>query len=78
MTEILLDAEWIIQRILFLETIAGVPGMVAATIRHLRSLRLMRRDAGWIHTLLEVRLVRYSVYSLLISCLRKPRTNACI
>lgn len=29
------------QRILFLESVAGVPGMVAATIRHLRSLRLM-------------------------------------
>lgn len=28
-------------RILFLETIAGVPGMVAATLRHLSSLRLM-------------------------------------
>ena len=27
--------------------------MVAATCRHLRSLRLMRRYAGWIHTLLE-------------------------
>ena len=31
----------ILQRILFLETIAGVPGMVAATLRHLTSLRLM-------------------------------------
>ena len=41
------------QRILFLESIAGVPGMVGATLRHLRSLRLMRRDSGWIHTLLE-------------------------
>jgi hypothetical protein len=40
-------------RILFLETTAAVPGMVAATIRHLQSLRLMRRDSGWIHTLLE-------------------------
>jgi len=30
-----------LQRILFLESIAGVPGMVAATVRHLRSLRLM-------------------------------------
>jgi hypothetical protein len=29
------------QRILFLETIAGVPGMVAAMLRHLTSLRLM-------------------------------------
>ncbi|KIO29229.1 hypothetical protein M407DRAFT_171617 [Tulasnella calospora MUT 4182] len=46
------DSRWLM-RILFLETVAGVPGMVAATLRHLRSLRLMRRDAGWIHTLLE-------------------------
>lgn len=46
------DAGWL-ARILFLESIAGVPGMCAATIRHLRSLRLMRRDSGWIHTLLE-------------------------
>ncbi|KZT40661.1 AOX, alternative oxidase mitochondrial precursor [Sistotremastrum suecicum HHB10207 ss-3] len=46
------ESQWLM-RILFLESIAGVPGMVAATCRHLRSLRLMRRDAGWIHTLLE-------------------------
>ena len=31
----------IFQRCLFLETIAGIPGMVAATIRHLHSLRLL-------------------------------------
>ncbi|GAB1520813.1 inducible alternative oxidase 2 [Rhizoctonia solani] len=49
----LMTEEGWLMRILFLETIAGVPGMVAATLRHLRSLRLMRRDAGWIHTLLE-------------------------
>ncbi|KAL4250076.1 Alternative oxidase [Abortiporus biennis] len=46
------ETQWL-HRILFLESVAGVPGMVAATLRHLRSLRLMRRDAGWIHTLLE-------------------------
>ncbi|KJE93747.1 hypothetical protein CAOG_08785 [Capsaspora owczarzaki ATCC 30864] len=40
-------------RIIFLETVAAVPGMVGAMIRHLQSLRLMRRDHGWIHTLLE-------------------------
>lgn len=40
-------------RILFLETVAGVPGMVGAMHRHLRSLRDMRRDGGRIHTLLE-------------------------
>jgi Alternative oxidase len=40
-------------RVVFLETVAGVPGMVAGMIRHLHSLRLMRHDHGWIHTLLE-------------------------
>ncbi|KZT59555.1 alternative oxidase, partial [Calocera cornea HHB12733] len=49
---ILDDKAWL-ARILFLESIAGVPGMVAGTLRHLRSLRLMKRDGGWIHTLLE-------------------------
>lgn len=49
---ILDDKAWL-ARILFLESIAGVPGMVAATLRHLRSIRLMKRDGGWIHTLLE-------------------------
>lgn len=46
------DKQWL-TRILFLESIAGVPGMVAATLRHLTSLRMMRRDSGWIHTCLE-------------------------
>ncbi|KAL1950272.1 hypothetical protein VTO73DRAFT_5396 [Trametes versicolor] len=46
------EAQWL-KRILFLESIAAVPGMVAAALRHLRSLRLMQRDSGWIHTLLE-------------------------
>ncbi|OII76504.1 alternative oxidase family protein [Cryptosporidium andersoni] len=41
------------RRIVFLETIAGVPGMVGAMVRHLHSLRRMERDYGWIHTLLE-------------------------
>jgi ubiquinol oxidase len=49
----ILDERAWLNRILFLESIAGVPGMVAATLRHLTSLRLMRRDSGWIHTLLE-------------------------
>ena len=39
-------------RIIFLETVAGVPGMVASMVRHTESLRLMRRDGGWIHSLL--------------------------
>ncbi|KAK0053254.1 alternative oxidase mitochondrial [Biomphalaria pfeifferi] len=46
------EKKWI-NRICFLETVAGVPGMVAAMMRHMRSLRRMQRDQGWIHTLLE-------------------------
>jgi Alternative oxidase len=40
-------------RNIFLESVAGVPGMVAGMLRHLRSMRLMRRDNGWMETLLE-------------------------
>ena len=45
-------AKWI-QRCLILETVAGVPGMVGGMARHLRSLRVLERDKGWIHQLLE-------------------------
>lgn len=48
----LTEAQWLI-RFVFLESIAGVPGMVGGMLRHLRSLRLLRRDNGWIETLLE-------------------------
>ncbi|KAF4686786.1 hypothetical protein FOZ60_004798 [Perkinsus olseni] len=40
-------------RLIFLETIAAIPGMVAALNRHLKSLRRMDRDHGWIPTLIE-------------------------
>ena len=45
------EKKWL-TRIIFLETVAGVPGMIAAMLRHLQSLRHLRRDHGWIHTLL--------------------------
>lgn len=41
------ERQWL-NRILFLESVAGVPGMVAGMLRHLRSLRTMRRDNGWL------------------------------
>ncbi len=40
-------------RAVVLETVAGVPGMVAGTLRHLRALRRMESDNGWIQTLLN-------------------------
>ena len=39
-------------RAVVLETIAAVPGMVGATLQHLKSLRRLQNDLGWIHTLL--------------------------
>ena len=40
-------------RAIVLETVAAVPGMVGGTLQHLRSLRRMEDDGGWIHALLE-------------------------
>jgi len=40
-------------RAVVLETVAGVPGMVAGTLRHLHALRRMESDGGWIQTLLN-------------------------
>lgn len=40
-------------RAVVLETVAGVPGMVAGTLQHLRALRRMESDNGWIRTLLN-------------------------
>jgi ubiquinol oxidase len=40
-------------RAIVLETVAAVPGMVGATLSHLRALRLMQDDRGWIRTLMD-------------------------
>ncbi|OHC68052.1 MAG: oxidase [Rhodocyclales bacterium GWA2_65_20] len=40
-------------RAVVLETVAGVPGMVGGSLQHLRALRRMETDHGWIHTLLD-------------------------
>jgi len=40
-------------RAVVLETVAGVPGMVAGMLQHFKSLRRMRDDDGWIKTLLD-------------------------
>lgn len=46
------ECKWL-SRFVFLESVAGVPGMVGGMLRHLHSLRRMKRDNGWIETLLE-------------------------
>ena len=34
-------------RNIFLESVAGVPGMVGGMLRHLNSMRRLKRDNGW-------------------------------
>jgi ubiquinol oxidase len=40
-------------RAVVLETVAAVPGMVGGALQHLRALRRMESDRGWIHVLLD-------------------------
>lgn len=40
------ERKWLV-RFVFLESVAGVPGMVGGVLRHLRSLRKLKRDNGW-------------------------------
>ncbi|HYD99559.1 MAG TPA: alternative oxidase [Alphaproteobacteria bacterium] len=40
-------------RAIVLETVAAVPGMVGGLLQHLRCLRRMEADRGWIRTLLD-------------------------
>ena len=40
-------------RAVVLETVAAAPGMVGATLNHLRCLRRMEDDRGWIRTLMD-------------------------
>ncbi len=40
------EAKWLV-RFIFLESVAGVPGMVGGMLRHMHSLRRMKRDNGW-------------------------------
>jgi threonyl-tRNA synthetase len=46
------ESKWL-TRCIFLEAVAGVPGMVGGMTRHLKSLRTMKPDHGIIHHLLE-------------------------
>jgi len=48
---VMTEKDWL-ARALFLESIAGVPGSAASVLRHLKSLRTLKRDGGLIHTLL--------------------------
>ena len=40
-------------RAIILETVAAIPGMVGGTLQHLKALRRIQSDQGWIHRLLD-------------------------
>ena len=48
-----ITADKVMNRTIYLETIAAVPGMVAAIVRHFKSLRTMERDGGMIQMFLD-------------------------
>ena len=64
--------KWL-NRVIFLETVAGVPGFVGGMCRHLRALRTMRRDRGWINHLLE-EAENERQHLMVFMCLRQPGT----
>lgn len=43
----------VLNRTIYLETIAAVPGMVAAIVRHFKSLRTFQRDGGMLQMFLD-------------------------
>lgn len=58
-------------RAVVLETVASVPGMIGGFFQHLKSLRFMRDDRGWIKTLLD-EAENERVHLLIYSEIAKP------
>lgn len=46
------EKNWLF-RVITLETVAGIPGMVGGMLRHMKSIRTLKRDQGWINHLLQ-------------------------
>jgi len=47
------DEKRYLKRMICIEAISAVPGMIGGMIRHINSLSLMRIDKGWIHQMLQ-------------------------
>lgn len=58
-------------RAVVLETIAAVPGMVGGLLQHLKSLRFIRDDRGWIKTLLD-EAENERMHLIVYSAIQKP------
>ena len=58
-------------RAIVLETIAAVPGMVGGLLQHLKALRFLKEDRGWIRTLLD-EAENERMHLLIYSSITKP------
>lgn len=58
-------------RAIVLETVASVPGIIGGMLQHLKSLRFIRDDQGWIQTLLD-EAENERIHLLVYSELSKP------
>ena len=45
-SSVMTETRWLV-RFIFLESVAGVPAMVGGMLRHLHSLRRLKRDNAW-------------------------------
>lgn len=70
-TKQMTEKDWLL-RILFLETVAGVPGMVGGMLRHLKSLRKLEKEGRWIETLLE-EAENERMHLMTFMAIRKPK-----
>jgi ubiquinol oxidase len=61
-------------RAVVLETIAAVPGMVGGLLQHLKALRFIRDDRGWIKTLID-EAENERMHLLIYSEIAKPTTT---
>lgn len=61
-------------RAIVLETIAAVPGMVGGLLQHLKALRLIRDDRGWIKALID-EAENERIHLLVYSHIAKPSSG---
>ena len=71
------ERKWLV-RFVFLESVAGVPGMVGGVLRHLRSMRKLKRDNGWLVPVMNEKIEILTLDAGSKRFSRKHTTSACI
>lgn len=73
---VMTEEKWI-TRFIFLESVAGVPGMVAGMLRHLKSIRRFQRDYGWWGPMFTLPNTLSDIFPGSKPFLKKPTMNEC-